>query len=193
MEAWWSVGIWYNLFMNEKGFLLPLIALLVVVVIGFGAYLLLRTNTLPQISLAPTLQSTPTPSPLVDRTVGWLQFSNINKPYTFKYPTDWALVEDVDKVSVSAPGGKDVIYVVPSAGLEFNAEIKKEMMVNVGGQSVKRIEGTEIISNKGRLIYVGPLTHNGQSFMLVYSSVNTPDPTALVVFDSFVSTFQFNP
>lgn len=184
-------------FQSSKGFILPLLGILLVIVMVGGGVYFLRKNSVDSLSPSPL----PSSSPLTTiSTANWKLFSNPQKLFIFKYPDDWSLVEDNNKIDVYSPSANlvngtnitDVISIVSASGLEFNAEKKEETTVPIAGQNVRRIEGTEIVSNKGTLIHVGPVSKNGQSFMLVYTSGSqSADPNALVIFNSLISTFQF--
>ena len=80
--------------MKQKGFA-PIIIILVIALIGAGAYFLGTKNILkfPSFPLSPTLSPSPTPTP--DPTANWKTYTA--NEFTFKYPVNW-FIEDTKVV-----------------------------------------------------------------------------------------------
>ncbi|GEM_PF-5953702 len=84
---------------KQKGFLLPILAIVLFVVLVGGAYYLGTTkssnplvanNVTPIANNQPSSTAQLSPLPTSDPTAGWLTYTNAKLGYSFKYPTEWA-------------------------------------------------------------------------------------------------------
>lgn len=75
--------------------------------------------------------------------------------------------------------------------LEFNAKTETDESILIAGQKVRKLIGSEIVSEKGILIHAGPLKNKEQNYMFIYSSGNLKaESKDIAIFDQMLSTFQ---
>jgi len=205
---------------SERQSMLPkkIIIILAIIVallsFGVGGYLLgiNKSQSIPQsrqTPLAPTYNiqqsATNTPLPTEDSITNWKTYLNNKAGYSIKYP-------DSLKQSTSTYDGSGGVVTIDNwspvgnayaisiysyadsvnTRLEFNAKINSDENILVAGQNVRKLVGTEIISDKGALIHVGPVKNKGQEYMLIYTSGSQKaDPKDVAIFNQMLSTFKF--
>jgi len=135
----------------------------------------------------------------------WKTYTNDEAGYLVKHPT--SLDEGAGSSNnpiVDILEDKNNTYAIyiytytDSAGfadrsfLEFNAKVKDEEEIIVGGQATKKLTGIEIDFERGTLIHVGPIKYLGKAYLIVYTSGNNiAELESLRVFDQILSTFRF--
>lgn len=200
---------------NQRGnFLIILGALVLLLVVGGGAYYLGTQNSgkTTQFQNSNTQSATnPTASPVatqpsqVSETSSWEIYMNVKHGYEIKYPkflmheagTYQGMGGEVATDSWT-PQTKNYSINVYSyeegvnTKLEFNAKTEADETILVAGQKVRKLSGTEIISDRGTLIHVGPLKNKGVNYMFIFTSGSQKATVNdLTTFDQMLSTFKF--
>lgn len=185
----------------QKGFssIFLVVGLLIIALIG-GAIYLGKVGISKPITKAPTQT---TQSPLIEKSE-LKTYTNNQASYSIKYPsflTQSASSYDGvgGKVAVDSWSPADNSYSIwvysykegTQPKLEFNAKTETDESILIADQKVRKIRSTEIVSEKGTLIHVGPLKNKDQNYMFVYSSGNLKaDPKDIDIFDQMLATFQ---
>lgn len=199
---------------QSKKLLIIIVIVIALLAFGVGGYFLgiNRKQSIPQyqqttITPTSTVQpsSTNTPLPTEDSMTNWKTYLNSKAGYSIKYP-------DLLKQSTSTYDGVGGVVTVDSwspvsnaysisilsyadgvnTKLEFNAKTDSDENILVAGQNVRKLVGSEIISDKGTLIHVGPVKNKGQNYMLIYTSGSQKaDPKDVAIFSQMLSTFKF--
>lgn len=197
-----------------KKFIIILVIIVALFAFGAGGYFLgtnknQATSQYKQVTVSPTniIQPSPTstPTPIEDPIANWKIYISNKTGYSIRYP-------DSLKQSTSTYDGIGGVVTVDSwspvsnaysiniysysegvnTKLEFNAKTESDESILVAGQNVRKLVGTEIVSDKGMLINVGPVKNKGQNYMLIYTSGSQKaDSKDLTVFDQMLSTFKF--
>ncbi len=140
-----------------------------------------------------------------DETQKWKTYINDETGYSIKYPdfliqgvgsSDNPLVDSwTDKnnsYAIHIYTYKDDVSFKNGIHLEFNAKVKNDEEIMVGGQAAKKLTGIEVISEKGTLIHVGPVKHSGKNYLIVYTSGNNgAEPESLRILDQMLNSFKF--
>jgi hypothetical protein len=134
----------------------------------------------------------------------WKPHSNAQHGYSIKYP-DFLMystethqgTDGVVTIDKWLPADQSyVISIVSYAdgvnpALEFNAIITTDKITRVAGLEVREVVGTEIVSHKGTLVHIGPVSHSGKNQMLIYSSGSqVADSGSLDIFYKMLPTFK---
>lgn len=197
-----------------KKFIIMLGIIVALFAFGIGGYFLgtNRNKSVTQYQQATPLPTniiqpspTNTPFPTENSITSWKTYLNNKAGYSIKYPNSI-------KQSTSTYDGSGGVVTVDNwspvgnayginiysyadgvnTRLEFNAKINSNEDISVAGQNVRKLVGTEIISDKGTLVHVGPVKNKGQEYMLIYTSGGQEaDPKDLAIFDQMLSTFKF--
>lgn len=150
---------------RQKGFLLPIIGvILLIVIVSSGAYYLgrIKSTTSPKIEkVTPTLQPSSTVSPIsptIDPTTNWKVYKNTIYKFELRYPSNWSLKEKTTEVSPDF-----VVFQSPNEfdlGISFKQKGDKSQLAPSGisaGDFVNRgnTKFADITVSKDVLVYKG--------------------------------------
>lgn len=163
-----------------------------------GAYVLGRNQ---QAQIRSTISPTLSQQKVADSTAEWKTYINTKYQYTIGYPDFLKHTSEIANGVTTekwAPSDNSyAIFVISypdgvNSYLQFYADIKKDESISIVGQKVRKLVGTEVVSEKGTLIHIGPIKRSGQNHMLVYSSTSDlADSRGISVFDQMILTFKF--
>lgn len=184
----------------QNGFtpILILIPIAIAALVGGG---LVYYNQTKQTGIETSLTASLRATPIEDETANWKTYTNEKDGYSLKYPNNLKHSTSTQEGIVSdtwIPSNEAYVIHINSYGKivnpfwEFHAETRSDEIIAVEGQQVRKRVGTEVISNKGTLLHVGPFKHLERNYFIVYTSGNNiAGQESLRIFDQILSTFKF--
>lgn len=163
----------------------------------------------PTLTVSSTVTFVPQPSPTITSTLEvariWTPYTNVEQGFTISYPNFLQhtsesyknISEDTITSDTWSQNGFAIFVQVyaegSSAGIEFLATVKSDETIPVAGQLARKLVGLEVVNNTGTLVHIGPVNHNGKSYILIYSSGSEPaSAESLAIFEQMAASFTFN-
>ncbi|MCL4419820.1 hypothetical protein M1146_07055, partial [Patescibacteria group bacterium] len=81
---------------NSRLFLILLGFLVFAGLLLVGSYFFIRTNKANQVVVVPTKMILPSPTPTLNPTANWKDYTNAKSRYSVKYPNDWVILEPAE-------------------------------------------------------------------------------------------------
>lgn len=176
-----------------------LIVLAVVVILGGGfTYWNLKGNksiVSPTTSPTPTLSTakkTPTASPS-SSTADWQTYKNDTYGFSFKYPKDWTLGNDERNTPTfkSNADGTAQLLINFEGGFEDASFYRKGEVKNNLLNITTKEDWTKNGNSNQIVLYAVNITRNNDFLFLVYNYKDNKNNSAVNLFDTILSTFQF--